>query len=186
MVALVNSLLNVSRLELGTFAVEPESTDVIGIARSVIDELQVVIKEKKIVVETSFEKIAPYLADPKLLRIIFQNLLSNAVKYTPAKGEVRVTIELDDTRLLIIVQDNGMGIPKDQQGEIFTKLFRADNVREQDTEGTGLGLYLVKSIVEHAGGEISFESDEDKGTTMTVYLPASGMVAKDGDKQIES
>ena len=81
--------------------------------------------------------------------------------------------------------DNGYGIPKAQQAKIFTKLFRADNVKSKDTEGTGLGLYLTKSIVEYSHGKIWFESEEDKGTTFIVELPTTGMEQKSGTRKLE-
>ncbi len=77
-------------------------------------------------------------------------------------------------------------IPKKQQPEIFQKLFRADNVREKDTEGTGLGLYIVRAIVEKSGGTIRFESEENKGTTFFVTIPLSGMKRKKGMKGLSS
>ncbi|OGH74271.1 MAG: hypothetical protein A3G00_00145 [Candidatus Magasanikbacteria bacterium RIFCSPLOWO2_12_FULL_43_12] len=100
---------------------------------------------------------------------------------------------LEDS-IAIKVADTGYGIPKDQQNKIFTKLFRADNVREKDTEGTGLGLYIVKSIIDHSGGKIWFsspggsalggESSENPGTTFYVTLPLAGMKKKEGAKAL--
>jgi len=86
--------------------------------------------------------------------------------------------------LEVEVADNGLGIPKAQQNKIFEKLFRADNVRQTDTEGTGLGLYIVKSILENSGGKISFKSEENKGTTFYVTIPLSGMKKKEGTKAL--
>jgi len=185
MVELVNALLNVSRIELGTFSVEPEPIEIIEISKSVIEELTPQIKEKKLKVSESYDKVPKFNADPKLVRIILQNLLSNAVKYTPEKGEVSVSITLSNRNIFIQVKDSGYGIPKSQQDKIFTKLFRADNVREKETEGTGLGLYIVKSIVDNSGGEIGFDSAENKGTTFHISLPLAGMEAKEGSKRIE-
>lgn len=186
MVELVNSLLNVSRLELGTFAVEPEPTNFIQTCKSVIKELIPQITKKKITIEEKYISNLPKIpADPKLLRIIFQNLLSNAVKYTQNKGKITVVIDKNSQNIIIKIADNGMGIPKSQQGQIFNKLFRANNVREKDTEGTGLGLYLVKSIIEHSGGKVWFESEENKGTTFFVEIPIMGMKKKTGSKGFE-
>ena len=86
--------------------------------------------------------------------------------------------------LLCTVADTGYGIPKPQQDKIFTKLFRADNIREKDAEGTGLGLYIVKSIIDHSGGMIWFESTENKGTSFYVTIPLEGMKKKEGTKAL--
>jgi PAS domain S-box-containing protein len=186
MVELVNALLNVSRLELGTFAVEPEPTDVIETADSVIKELQPMILKKKLKVNFNYLKDIPIIqADPKLLRIVLQNLMSNAVKYTPDQGLISLEIGKNRKDLLITITDTGYGIPKKDQPRIFEKLFRAQNVREKDTEGTGLGLYIIKSIIEQAGGIISFKSKEDKGTTFYLNIPLTGMRKKTGTKKLE-
>ena len=187
MVKLVNDLLNVSRLELGVFAIEPELTDVVKITQSVIDEQKPQINEKKIKLLPSFENnISLMQADTKLLRMVVQNLLSNAIKYTPEGGTIKISLSLDKERknVQIKISDTGYGIPKNQQDKIFTKLFRADNVREKDTEGTGLGLYIVKSIVGQLGGKIWFESNENKGTTFYVTLPFEGVKKKEGTKAL--
>ncbi|MBI3626936.1 ATP-binding protein, partial [Candidatus Uhrbacteria bacterium] len=78
----------------------------------------------------------------------------------------------------------GLGIPKEQQSKIFTKLFRADNVRASTIEGTGLGLYIVKTILDKVGGQISFTSQENKGTSFSVLLPVSGMQRKSGSQRL--
>ncbi len=181
MVDLVNSLLNVSRMELGTFSVNPEPTDTVRLAESVVIEQNPQITERKIKLTSDFAKNVPEInVDPKLLRMVFQNLLSNAVKYTPNGGAIKFSISLEKEKSQIHIQvaDTGYGIPKNQQDKIFTKLFRADNVREKDTEGTGLGLYIVKSIIEHTEGTIRFESEENHGTTFYITLPIEGMKKK--------
>ena len=109
-----------------------------------------------------------------------QNLLSNAVKYTPEKGAIKLSIVLKPPNLLITISDTGYGIPANQQSKIFTKLFRADNIRDKEAEGTGLGLYIVRSIIEASGGRIEFDSLEGKGTTFRVLMPLSGMPKKVG------
>jgi PAS domain S-box-containing protein len=198
MVDLVNALLNVSRLDLGTLMIEPESVDVPSISRSVVLELKPQVIEKKIKISESYDKdLVEYSADKKLLRIVFQNLLSNAVKYTPKKGLVKVEVgqktkgqafgdrKLDGDFLTILVEDHGMGIPVRQQDKIFTKMFRADNARESETEGTGLGLYIIKSIINQSGGHVWFQSEEGQGTTFYVILPLSGMKKKSGTKQLD-
>ncbi|MES2437073.1 MAG: ATP-binding protein [Patescibacteria group bacterium] len=183
MVELVNALLNVSRIDLGTFAVEPEPTDITKISESLLTELIPMIKTREVMVDKKYAENIPLISlDPKLIRIVLQNLLTNAIKYTPPKGNVTIDISNNKSSLQIKVADTGYGIPKAQQSKIFSKLFRADNVREKETDGTGLGLYIVKSIIEQSGGKISFKSEENKGTVFTVTLPLKGMKKKEGVK----
>jgi len=100
------------------------------------------------------------------------------------KGQMVDGKKVSREMLLITVADTGYGIPKEQQDKVFTKMFRADNVRERDPEGTGLGLYLVKSIVEHVNGTIWFESEEGKGSTFYIALPLEGMKKKEGTRHL--
>ena len=182
MILLVNALLNVARIELGTFMVELKPTDVIKVVQSEVGVQKPQIDAKKLKFSSSFGKDIPIIqADPKLLGMIVQNLLSNAVKYTPEGGKINMEVSLEDKKnILLKISDTGYGIPKNQQSQIFDKLFRADNVRAKDTEGTGLGLYIVKSIIDNSNGKIRFESQENKGTTFYVTLPLSGMKKKEG------
>jgi two-component system sensor histidine kinase VicK len=183
MIELVRLLLNVSRIELGIFAIEPQPSNVLEIAESAIEELSAQSKEKKLTIHKELDKNLPMVpVDRVLMKMIFQNLISNAVKYTPKEGDITLVVKKDDQNMLISVADTGYGIPKEAQFKIFTKLFRAENVREKEPEGTGLGLYIVKSIIEAAGGRIWFESEENKGTTFYITLPLSGMRKREGTK----
>jgi len=187
MVELVNALLNVSRIELGTFAIDPEPIKFLEIADSVIKEQTPQIKEKGLKIEKKYAVDLPIInADPRLLRIILQNLISNAVKYTPEKGSIVIEISKKDLDILVKVKDTGYGIPKTQQSKIFNKLFRADNILAKDCDGTGLGLYIVKAVVEQSGGKIWFESEENKGTTFFTTIPLIGMKKKKGVKVLAS
>ncbi len=189
MVDLVNSLLNVSRLELGTFIIEPKSLSLSEISKDVLKELSNQIVSKKLDISEDYESIPNIMVDPKLTRMIFQNLLSNAVKYTPNNGKIKVTIGYEKEKttnenVLITIEDTGYGIPSYQQDRVFTKLFRADNVKKMETEGTGLGMYIIKSILENSGGKIWFESEENKGTKFYFTIPLDGMKRKEGTKEI--
>ncbi len=197
MTRLVNSLLNVARIESGSFSVEPVPSNIVQIARSVLDELKVKIDEREVHVVLEKEEFPLIQLDPELIRIIFQNLLTNAIKYSPIKSEIKVSLQkischttltkeivAPEDSFLITVQDSGMGIPQNQRDHIFLKLFRASNVSKADTEGTGLGLYILKSIVEQSGGRVWFDSVENKGSTFFVLLPMSGMIKKEGSKKL--
>ncbi len=174
MISLVNALLNVTRMSLGTFVLEPEMIDFVGLIRSVIVEQQPDIDKKQLSVTTNFAPYIPIIeSDAKLLRMVIQNLVSNAIKYTAEHGQIEIILELDTagTHFLFSVVDTGYGIPERQQTQIFTRLFRADNVRATDTEGTGLGLYIVKAVIENSGGRVWFESKENIGSAFHIELP---------------
>lgn len=189
MTELVKSLLNVSRIELGTFVVEPTESNIEDLASQVVNELKVKIQKKKIKFRSHISDDVPVMMlDQKLITMVIQNLLSNAVKYTPDKGRVdfNVLFKKKDSRIRIEVSDNGYGIPQSQHHKIFSKLFRADNVVEQAVEGTGLGLYIVKAVVDQSGGKIWFDSEEGKGATFYVEFPLSGMKKKTGTKSLSA
>lgn len=182
MTELVKDLLNVSRLELGTLVIEPRPVSLPALIAEAVQEQAPDLHKKNIKLNESYApQVSTFPADPKFLKIIVQNLLSNAVKYTQDGGEVSVRTELADGKMVLSVSDTGYGIPEDQQRKIFTKLFRARNVVKKDTEGSGIGLYLVKSIVERSGGSIWFTSKEGAGTTFFVAFPAEGMRAQRDD-----
>ena len=187
MISLINALLNVSRIELGTFSVDPTMVNLVELADSVLGELEILVLEKGIRLHKKYGKGIPkkLKMDGQLVRVILQNLLSNSIKYTPPGGKVRLFIEKNGDDIKITVSDTGYGIPRHQQASIFTKLFRADNIKVKDTDGTGLGLYLVKSILDSVGGKIWFKSIENKGSSFYVLLPLSGMTAKEGPKHLE-
>jgi len=138
----------------------------------VLRDLDQEIQAKKLSISCpGIENPMRFALDPRLARIILQNLLSNAVKYTPQGGRVSLEMRMENGTLAITVSDTGIGIPKEQQGHMYEKFFRGDNVRATDTTGTGLGLYIVKSLLDTAGGTIRFESEEGKGSVFTVTVP---------------
>ncbi len=187
MSALVNSLLNVSRLEMGTFTIEPEVINPIEIAKLNLETLRLQIEQKHLTVNQEYDpRASSFLGDPNLLEIVFQNLLTNAVKYTPDGGEVTIAVKKENDFLNIMVSDTGVGIPQKDQDKIFGKLFRSDNVKNIDPSGSGLGLYIIHEIVSNSGGSIRFESEEGKGSTFCVTFPMTGMVKKDGGRKIIS
>ena len=185
--ALIHALLNVSHIENETFKIDPVELNIIDVLRDVLDEQRNLVRKKKIKISSSFLKgTGTIISDRQLVYIIFQNLLSNAIKFTPTRGKVHLSLTRDKKKdhLRFTISDTGYGIPKKQQKKIFSKLFRADNIQKKGITGTGLGLYIVKAILDSIKGEISFTSVENEGTTFTVILPTKGIKKKDGDKQL--
>jgi len=168
---LVTGFLDVTRTESSKYVVEKGMIDLVETADSVLEELGGQISKKEIMVIKKYGKNIPHSnIGEKTARVIFQNLLSNAVKYTPEKGSVEVIIKKNVKGVEISVKDTGYGIPEEAKSQIFTKLFRANNVRQKEPTGTGLGLYLLKTLVEKQGGKVRFESEEGKGSTFYVEL----------------
>lgn len=172
MVKLLNILLDISPFELEKFMENRAQINLVHLALSSIEEQKKEIDEKRLTIIQNLDKNVPLImGDPKLFHLIFQNLLSNAIKYTPEKGKIELSMTRKGPNITIKMADSGYGIAKNQQNEIFTKFFRADHGREQNSAGAGLGLYMVKTVVEYLGGSISFESEKNKGTTFFLVLP---------------
>lgn len=184
MVALVNSLLNVSRIEAGKFSIEPSIIDLPEFVDGLLSEYHHRIENKRLLVETDYDDVDGYRGDPKLIRIILENYLLNAINYTPDKGRITITLAKTDTEIHISIKDTGYGIPKGEQAKIFSKLFRGSNIRKVETEGSGLGLYLVKTLVEQVGGRVWFESVEKKGSVFFAALPIEGMTQRKGTAEL--
>lgn len=185
--SLISTLLNITRIEAGSIAVDPSHTPLVPLLRSLITEFSPEAESKAIslTAEVTEDPLAIH-SDSLLVREVLANILSNAIKYTPKGGSVVVRLREKGSQVLISVQDTGYGIPAASQQYIFTKFFRADNIISQDVSGTGLGLYLTRTIVENLQGELWFESDEGRGTTFHISLPLRGAVKKHGSFKIEA
>jgi len=172
MIDLVDDLLNSSRIDMGMLNIEPKTVELGNILENLLEEMEPLVREKRTKIEKNIAANLPDVqTDPEMIRIVFQNILSNAVKYTPPEGKVAIDLGFSGSRISFTVADTGYGIPKSQQSKVFTKLFRADNIRSKETDGTGLGLYIAKAVIKELGGRINFESEENKGTTFFVELP---------------
>lgn len=176
---LISTLLNITRIESGTIAVTPKLLQVDRVAEEVLKELSLQAADKEISVTLTKQGNGKCTArtDTLILKEIITNLVSNAIKYTPEHGAIKVTVKPQTKDVLVIVSDNGWGIPKASQEQIFSKFFRAQNIVKRETTGTGLGLYLVRGLLDRLGGTIWFKSDEGKGTTFYFTIPKSRRVS---------
>jgi signal transduction histidine kinase/ActR/RegA family two-component response regulator len=172
LIQLVNDLLDVSRLERGRLTVAAKPVDLEELTHEVLAETAVLVQERRHRVSiTGDAELPPALADPQLLRQAVTNLVSNAIKYTPEGGAIDVRIEPDGSWLRWSIRDSGIGIPATSRSKLFEKFYRAENVVALETEGTGLGLYLVRLIVDQLDGSVWCESEEGAGATFFLRLP---------------
>lgn len=181
MIDLVNSLLNISRIDSGRLIIEPKISklkDLVGIA---LVNLKSRTDSKKIKVNLSVDEKVPEISvDPKLITEVYSNLISNAIKYSPEGSEINISIKLDGDNIISSVSDKGIGIPPGDMEKMFGKFYRSQTASKLDPEGNGLGLYLVKAIVDASGGKVWVESKEGQGSTFFVSLPISGSNPKEG------
>lgn len=173
MVALVNDLLNVARIEQGRMKETPESTDIVSILDEAVKTMEPEAGHRNVALKLDVlsKDIPPIMIARKHFFEAIQNLVSNAIKYNRPKGTVTVSVQASQRSVRISVADTGMGIPKSEQPKIFSKFFRAGNALATDVEGTGLGLFVAKSFVEEGGGIVRFKSQEGVGTTFFIELP---------------
>ncbi|HLB60959.1 MAG TPA: ATP-binding protein [Patescibacteria group bacterium] len=173
MIKLVDDLLNVSRIDQRRVSDNPEEVDIAALIHSVITELasESFRRNVKVSLKTVPSKLSSVIIDPARLREVTMNLISNAIKYNRVAGSVDIHIREQDKYFTITLADTGIGIPAEDRAMLFSKFYRAQNARTSATDGTGLGLFVVKSYMEAWGGTVSYTSTLGKGTTFTIILP---------------
>jgi len=176
-IKLVNDLLNVSRIEEGKFGfnfAKADFQEVIVTAISGVEDLAVKNHQELTIHQP--KNLPQIYMDKERMIMVMQNLLANAIKYTPEYGKIEITVQVGKQYLHVKIKDQGVGIPKEDQPKIFSKFFRAANVVKLETDGTGLGLFLVKNIIAKHNGKISLTSEEGKGTEVAFSIPISKTV----------
>jgi signal transduction histidine kinase len=172
MAELVRDLLIVSRIEQGRFPFHKMDTSLVNLVKNLISNLEPFARASNVGIRFEADDNLPKIfADPSQLKLIIENLLDNAIRYIKDKGVVEIKLKNRKNNIYFEVKDNGVGIPARDQKYIFQKFFRAQNILRYQTQGTGLGLYIAKSIIERAKGKIGFKSKEGQGTTFWFTLP---------------
>lgn len=174
MIRLVNDLLDVSHIESGQkFNIEKKPGDIIALINNVIKDQKLNTPNKKIIItlDNKCPKALNFDFDDNKIYQVFSNLISNSVKYSGQQAKIIIGTTCLGSEAQFFVKDFGLGIPNNQQDRVFQKFFRADNISTISTDGTGLGLYIVKGIIEAHGGKVWFDSKQNEGTTFYFTLP---------------
>ena len=172
MVHLIGDFLNVSRLQTGKFMIERHPVDIARVIEQEVDGMKQIASSHGIKLTLKKPARVPTLyLDENKIRQVMMNFIDNAIYYSPEGTPVRVTMQVEDGDIVFRVIDKGMGVPEASQKKLFTKFFRAENARKQRPDGTGIGLYLAKRIVDGHHGKLVFESTVGKGSTFGFRLP---------------
>lgn len=168
----ISDLLTVSRIETGRIALRKEEIFLPDLIKTLIKDFELFSKASNIEVFFSFDKDIPRIfTDQTLVRLVIENLFDNALRYSKGKGKIEIELSTKKGCAQFKIQDYGVGIPAADKPHIFQKFFRASNIMRYQTQGSGLGLFIAKSIATVLSGKIWFESAEGKGTTFWFTLP---------------
>ena len=195
---LVNQLMDLSKLEAGKMKLNTCEKDIVPIIKSLVQSFESLAERKKITLtfQSDKDEIILFIDVEKIEKIVI-NILSNAIKFTKEGKQIKVSLELVNEKVEIIISDEGIGIPKDRINNIFDRFYQVDGTHTREHEGTGIGLALTKELIELHKGEILVQSEEGKGTTFTVRLPigkdhlkpeeiCEGIIEKNNDELIHS
>lgn len=169
---LINNLIDITRIDSGFYKIRPEKTNIVELVENITLSVAAFTEDRfiRLVFDTDVEeKIVA--CDPDKIERVILNLLSNSIKFTRPGGEIHVNIQDLDDYIQIVVRDTGVGIPKDKLGIIFERFRQVNSSLTRDHEGSGIGLSLVKSLVEMHGGEIAVKSEYGEGTEFSIKLP---------------
>jgi signal transduction histidine kinase len=172
MVQLINDFLNVSRIQTGKFALERRPTDLEELIEKEIKLMSASLEQRNLKIDWQCDEMMPLLnVDTDKIRQVVVNMIDNAVYYSRPNSTIKVRLDKELDNLIFTVTDTGIGVPAKDQANLFGKFFRASNARKRRPDGTGVGLYLAKKIIDTHGGEIIFKSVEGEGSTFGFKLP---------------
>ncbi len=172
MTNLVNDFLDVSRIDQGELFVKKEEINLKNILDEVLAEKNELIEAKNIQLNVNcpIKKIT-VIGDLEKIKIVLNNLIANAIYYNKENGQVIIDIKKKDTNIIFCIKDSGIGIAKEDQFMVFEKFFRTQKAISTRANGTGLGLYIAKNIIEQCGGEVWFESEKGVGSIFCFSVP---------------
>jgi len=169
---LIKDLLIVSRIETAKLPIKKVEFSLEDLVKELIKEFRPFAQASNVEIEFQAKRNLPKIfADPSQIRLVIENLSDNAIRYIDGKGVVEIKVERQEKNLYLEIRDTGVGIPEEEQKYIFQKFFRSENVLKYQTQGSGLGLYISRAIIEKSGGKIGFKSEENKGSTFWFTLP---------------
>jgi len=169
---LINKIVTVSKIEQGEFPMKKKKFSLEKLVAKAVKESKVYAAASNVEVETDISKEIPeLLADQEQITEVIENLLNNAIKYSKKKGKVEILATVKEKKVYVEIKDTGMGIPEEDQKYIFRKFFRSKNAIKHQTQGSGLGLFIIKSIIKAHKGKVGFSSQMGKGTTFWFTLP---------------
>lgn len=172
MVHLIGDFLNVSRLQTGKFVIDKTPTDLAKVVQQEVDGLQpsAMVRNMKLVFKC--DKNIPIVnLDEGKFRQVIMNFADNAIYYSRENSTINVNLSIEGNDIVYTVKDKGIGVPENERAQLFTKFYRASNAKKQRPDGTGVGIFLAKKIVDAHGGQIIFESVEGKGSTFGFRIP---------------
>jgi len=167
---LVNQILDVAKLEAGEMKLSPRAFDLSAMTRGITSAFMAVAEQRSIALTFTMPDAVPVVIDSDAFEKILTNLLSNAIKFTPAGGSIEIVLTHTAASVTLDVRDTGPGIPADRLAHVFERFYQVDESSSRTQPGTGIGLALVKELVDVQGGRVSVESSET-GTTFSMTLP---------------
>ena len=173
MVALIEDFLNLSRLQTGRFSIDRQPVNLAEIVREEVTSLRSTAANRSLKIQTIIAKDIPekLLADNGKIRQVIMNLIDNAIYYSRPEKSIQVRLSREGNFIRYTVHDKGIGVPKSEQSRLFTRFYRAQNARKQRPDGTGVGLYLAKRVIDEHGGDMIFRSVEGEGSTFGFTMP---------------
>jgi len=172
MVELTDNLLLVSKIEQGAVPFSKKEVSLADIINDLILEFRSFAEASNVKINFDCQKNMPFAyIDPSQIKLVLESLIDNAIKYTKSGGAVKIKLQEKNKKIYFEIKDSGVGIPLKDQKFIFQKFFRSENTFKSQIRGSGLGLYIAKSVIDQAKGQIGFISKEKEGTTFYFYLP---------------